>query len=65
MAAVRELARREKKTLSQVVNELLAEGTRRRRKRIRRPRLDLPSYAMGRPSVNLGDRDALEAAMEG
>lgn len=63
MAGVRELARREGRQLSEVVNELLAEGLQRRRQR-RGPGLTLPSYAMGRPRVNLGDRNALEALMD-
>lgn len=63
MDGVRELARREGRQLSEVVNELLAEGLQRRRQR-RRSGLALPSYSMGRPRVNLGDRNALEALMD-
>lgn len=63
MDGVRELARREGRQLSEVVNELLAEGLQRRRQR-RRPALALPSYRMGRPRVNLADRNALEALMD-
>ena len=64
MEAVRRLAHAEGRTLSDVVNELLAEGAQRRRQTQRRTGLKLPSYAMGRPRVDLADRDALEAAME-
>lgn len=60
---VRQLARREGRQLSEVVNELLAEGLQRRRAR-QRPTLELPSFAMGTPRVNLGDRNALESLMD-
>jgi hypothetical protein len=63
MRAVRELARREGRQVSEVVNELLVEGLQRRRKR-RAARFELPSFSMGRPRVNLGDRNALEALMD-
>jgi hypothetical protein len=63
MAGVRELARREGRQLSEVVNALLTEGLQRRRRR-RAKRFELPSFAMGRPRVNLGDRNALEALMD-
>lgn len=63
MDGVRELARREGRQLSAVVNELLAEGLQRRRQRRRRA-VTLPSYRMGRPRVNLADRNALEALMD-
>jgi len=60
---VRRIAHREGRQLSEVVNELLAEGLRQRRAR-RRPPLELPRFAMGRPRVNLGDRNALESLMD-
>jgi hypothetical protein len=60
---VRRLARREGRQLSEVVNELLAEGLQRRRGGRREP-LVLPSFAMGRPRVDLGDRNALESLMD-
>lgn len=63
MRGIRALARREGRQLSEVVNSLLAEGLQRRRAR-RATRFELPSYAMGRPRVNLGDRNALEALMD-
>jgi len=63
MEGVRQLARREGRQLSEVVNELLAEGLQRRRAR-QRPTLELPRFAMGRPLVNLGDRNALESLMD-
>ena len=61
--AVRDLARREGRQMSDIVNELLAEGLRRRQV-ARRRGLDLPVFTMGRPRVNLGDRNALEALMD-
>ena len=63
MNAVRELARREGRTMSEVVNELLREGVQRRKRRSR-PGFALPAFRMGRPRVNLGDRNALEALMD-
>ena len=63
LQGIRDLARREGKNLSQVANELLVEGLQRRRTR-RRPEFRLVSFSMGRPRVNLGDRDALEAVMD-
>jgi len=49
--------------LSQVVNEILLEGVRSKKRR-RRTRLKLPKFSMGRPRVNLSDRLALEALMD-
>lgn len=63
MRGVRELARREHRQISQVVNELLAEGL-QRRKASPRSSFELPAFSMGRPKVNLGDRNALEALMD-
>ncbi len=63
IAGVRELARRQGRTMADVVNELLAEGLRRRKGHRRRPGT-LPAYAMGPPRVNLADRNALEALMD-
>ena len=63
MDGIREIARRENRPMSQVVNELLAEGLARRlspRSRV----FELPAFSMGRARVNLADRDALEQAME-
>ncbi len=64
MDGVRMLARKENRELSAVVNELLRDGLRLRQER-RPERFDLPAQAMGRPRVNVADRDALERAMEG
>jgi hypothetical protein len=60
---VRDLARREGRQISEVVNQLLSEGLQRRKRKTRKA-LSLPSFSMGRPRVNLGDRNALEALMD-
>lgn len=60
---VRDLARREGRQMSEVVNEILAEGLQRRKAKPRKA-LELPVFSMGRPRVNLGDRNALEALMD-
>jgi hypothetical protein len=63
LRGVRNLAHREEKTLSKVVNELLAEGLQRRQAK-QRAEFRLPDFPMGRSRTNLGDRDALEALMD-
>jgi hypothetical protein len=63
MEAVREIARREKRQLSQVVNELLLTGIQKKKGKTKE-KFVLPVYSMGRPKVNLGDRNALEALMD-
>ncbi len=60
---IRELAGKQGKTLSQVANELMVEGL-QRRKRKPRAEFNLPTFSMGKPRVNLGDRNALEALMD-
>ncbi|MBI5507618.1 MAG: hypothetical protein HY903_02580 [Deltaproteobacteria bacterium] len=62
MRRVRDLARREGRQISEVVNELLVAGLIQRRAKKSAPRA-LPAFNMGRPRVNLSDRDALEAVM--
>lgn len=62
--AVRDLAQRQGRALSDVVNELLAEGLARRRASEEAPAFVLPSFRMGLPRVDLADRNALEAAMD-
>ena len=64
MEAIRELARLENCTLSELVNRLLAEGIQRRTVGAAGRRFEVPTFAMGRPRVNLGDRNALEALMD-
>lgn len=62
MERLREMARRQGRTISDLVGEILAEGLQKRRARSAAP--ELPRYDMGKPRVDLADRDALEAAME-
>jgi len=64
LRAVRRLAEREGRHMSEVVNTLLGEGLQRRKQREADQGFELPSYRMGRPRVNLGDRNALEALMD-
>jgi hypothetical protein len=63
LEGIRSLALREGKNLSEVANELFAEGLHRRKTR-KRPELKIVSYSMGKPRVNLGDRNALESLMD-
>ena len=53
------------RTLSDVANEFLRVGLARRRASARSGRpVAFPTYRMGRPTVNLADRDALERTIE-
>jgi hypothetical protein len=63
LEGIRNLAHREGKNLSQVANELFAEGLQRCKAR-KKPEFKIVSYSMGKPRVNLGDRNALEALMD-
>lgn len=63
MKRLRRMAHGEGKRLSEVVNAMLVEGL-QRRKEIARQDFELPAHSMGRPKVNLGDRNALEALMD-
>ncbi len=63
MDGIRELAHRQGRHMSHIVNELLAEGLLRHRGRTVL-KFELPTFEMGRPWVDLADRDALESVME-
>ena len=63
LEGVKNLARKESRTMSEVVNEILAEGIQKRQAGAT-IEFDLPIFEMGEARVNLGDRDALEAVME-
>ena len=63
LEGIKNLARSQDRTMSDVVNEILAEGIQRRTAKAATV-FELPSFKMGEARVNLGDRDALEAAME-
>jgi hypothetical protein len=49
--------------MSEVVNEILAEGIQRRASGSSAD-FELPEFDMGKARVNIGDRDALEAVMD-
>ena len=57
------IARKEKKPFAQVVNELPLAGL-QGKKAEKKEKIDLPVFSMGRPKVNLGDRNASEALMD-
>jgi hypothetical protein len=63
MEGVRREARRRDCDMSTVVNECLRAGL-HKRKAATPPSPALPVFSLGRPRVNLADRDALEAAMD-
>ncbi|MCZ6867975.1 MAG: hypothetical protein O7G84_00560 [Gammaproteobacteria bacterium] len=63
MKKLRKLALEDQRTLSDLVNELLAEGVQRREQRTKAPPLEFPTFSMGRPKIDIADRDALEDAM--
>jgi hypothetical protein len=63
MDQIRKLANEQDRTISEVVNDLLVEGLQKRKKKAS-PRFKLRTYSMGKPRVNLGDRDALEDLMD-
>ncbi len=63
LEGIRDLARKQGETLSGVANELLVEGLQRRKIK-QRPEFKLPTFSMGKPRLNLGDRNALEALMD-
>ena len=51
------------KDMSEVVNEFLRRGLLQKDKPLSPPP-DLPVFCMGRPRVNLADRDALDQVIE-
>ena len=61
---LKRLAAAQGRTLSDLVNEFLKAGLLRQqqRKKIKKP-FRLPSFSMGRPALNIADRDRLEEAM--
>lgn len=63
MEEIRGIARRERRPMSAVVNELLSEGLVRRNQPLSQE-FRLPKFDMGRPPVDLADRDSLESVME-
>lgn len=63
MKKLKRLARKQGRTLSDLVNEILAEGVQRREQSVKRPPINIPTFAMGASKIDLADRDALEDAM--
>lgn len=63
LEGIRREAQRRECDMSTVVNECLRTGLHRRKAVTPSPSA-LPVFALGRPRVNLADRDALEAAMD-
>lgn len=65
VADVKQIAAREGRTLSQVVDEMLRAGVAQRRRAVRdRPaKVRLPVFETGRPHVNIADRGQLHDAM--
>jgi hypothetical protein len=62
MGEIKREAAKNDSDMSGLVNELLREGISRRKNPQLQP-LKLPSYSMGRTTLPLADRDALEEAM--
>jgi len=50
--------------MTELINEFNAEGLAARTSPKSEQSLSLPAFDMGRPRVNLADREALEAIME-
>jgi hypothetical protein len=63
LEGIRNLAHHKGKNLSEVANELFAEGLHRQKTR-GRPEFKIVNYSMGKPRVNLGDRNAVESLMD-
>ncbi len=64
-AALKKLAAEEGRTLSSVTEEVLRVGLASRRRGGKRELSRLPAWNMGKPKVDVADRNALYAAMEG
>jgi hypothetical protein len=64
MMRLKNLARTQGRTMTELINEFIAEGLAAREAPKRERALSLPVFDMGRPRVNLADREALEAIME-
>jgi hypothetical protein len=66
-ALFRELKKRaaaERRTLTEVTQEVLRLGLEKRAARPRKP-AKLPSFSMGKPKVDLADRDRLYDVLDG
>ena len=63
-AELKKLAAVERRTLSSLTEELLRLGLAARRRRSPRKLSPLPTWNMGKPKVDMADRNALYDAME-
>jgi hypothetical protein len=61
---LKDLARAQRRTMTDLINEFIAEGLASRTTVSPSRKLELPVFDMGRPRVNVADRQALEAIME-
>jgi hypothetical protein len=61
---LKDLARAQRRTMTDLINEFVAEGLASRTTAKPSRNLELPIFDMGRPRVNVADREALEAIME-
>jgi hypothetical protein len=64
MMRLKDLARAQGRTMTDLINEFIAEGLAARAAPKPEQMLNLPLFEMGRPRVNLADREALEAITE-
>ena len=64
MGRLKDLARVQGRTMTDLINEFIAEGLAARTAPKSAKALELPAFDMGRPRVNLADREALAAVME-
>lgn len=60
MKKLKKMAHDSKRTISDVVNELLTEGIQRRNSRRRQEPASIPTFSMGQPRVDLADTDFLQ-----
>ena len=64
MMRLKDLARAQGRTMTDLINEFIAEGLATRAAPNSEHVLSLPVFDLGRPRVSLADREALEAMME-
>jgi hypothetical protein len=64
MMRLKNLARAQGRTMTDLINEFIAEGLAVRAAPKSEQELSPPVFDMGRPRINLSDREALEAIME-
>jgi hypothetical protein len=64
MERLKDLARAQRRTMTDLINEFIAEGLAARTTDKVIHKLVLPVFRMGRPKINLADREALQAITE-